>query len=57
MIRVLSVGIKQPEREADHSPTSNAKFKNEWSNTSAATPPLTPFSWNTLGQLYVINVD
>jgi len=30
-------GVKQPEREADHSPPSSAKVKNDWSYTS--TPP------------------
>jgi hypothetical protein len=33
-----SVGVKWPECEADHSPTSSAKIKNEWSYTS--TPPI-----------------
>jgi len=28
------VGVKQPEREADHSPTPNADVKNAWSYTS-----------------------
>jgi len=43
---VLSLGVKQPRGEAGHSPPSNAKFKNEWSNTSAASPPLMPFSFH-----------
>jgi hypothetical protein len=36
--RALSLGVKQPGREADHSPPSSAEIKNEWSYTS--TPPL-----------------
>jgi hypothetical protein len=31
----LSLGVKQLEHEVDHSPLSNAEFKNEWSYTSA----------------------
>jgi hypothetical protein len=31
---VLSLGVKRPWREADHSPTSSAEVKNEWSCTS-----------------------
>jgi hypothetical protein len=31
-------GVKRPKREVNHSPRSNAKIKNEWSNTS--TPPI-----------------
>jgi hypothetical protein len=27
----LSLGVKRPEREADHSPPSSAEVKNEWS--------------------------
>jgi hypothetical protein len=34
----LSLGIKQPWREADHSPPSSADVKNAWSYTS--TPPV-----------------
>jgi hypothetical protein len=30
----LFLGIKRPEREADHSPPSSAKVKNAWSRTS-----------------------
>jgi hypothetical protein len=30
----LSLGVKRPGREADHSPPSSAKVKNEWSYTS-----------------------
>ena len=43
MIRVLSLGVKQPEREADHWPPPNAKYKNEWSNISAASPTTSHF--------------
>jgi hypothetical protein len=38
----LSLGLKRPGREADHSPPSSAEVKNAWSYTS--TPPNTP-SW------------
>jgi hypothetical protein len=34
---VLSLGVKPPGREADHSPPSSAVVKNAWSHTS--TPP------------------
>jgi hypothetical protein len=34
----LSLGVKQPGCEADHSPPSSAKVKNAWSYTS--TPPV-----------------
>jgi hypothetical protein len=34
----LSLGVKRPEREADHSPPSSAEVKNAWSYTS--TPPI-----------------
>jgi hypothetical protein len=34
----LSVGVKRPGREADHSPPSSVEVKNEWSYTS--TPPV-----------------
>jgi hypothetical protein len=34
----LSLGIKRPGREADHSPPSSAEVKNTWSFTS--TPPM-----------------
>jgi hypothetical protein len=30
----LSLGVKQPKREAEHSPASNAEVKNAWSYTS-----------------------
>jgi hypothetical protein len=33
----LSPGVKQPEREADHSPPTNAEVKKTWVCTS--TPP------------------
>jgi hypothetical protein len=29
----LSLGVKQQEREADHSPPSSAEIKNAWSYT------------------------
>jgi hypothetical protein len=34
----LPLGVKQPEREADHSPPYSAEVKNEWSYTSS--PPI-----------------
>jgi hypothetical protein len=34
----LSLGVKWPGHEADHSPSPSAKVKNEWSYTS--TPPI-----------------
>jgi hypothetical protein len=34
----LSLGVKRPGREADHSPPSSAEVKNAWSYTS--TPPI-----------------
>jgi hypothetical protein len=34
----LSLGVKRPGREADHSPSSSAEVKNAWSYTS--TPPI-----------------
>jgi hypothetical protein len=34
----LSLEVKRPAREADHSPTSSADVKNSWSYTS--TPPI-----------------
>jgi hypothetical protein len=34
----LSLGVKWPGHECDHSPPSNAKVKNAWSYTS--TPPI-----------------
>jgi hypothetical protein len=34
----FSLGVKQPGREADHSPPSSAEGKNAWSYTS--TPPI-----------------
>jgi len=37
VLRVLSLGVKQPGHEADHSPPSSAEIKNAWSCTS--TPP------------------
>ena len=37
VLRVLSSGVKPPERAADHSPPSSAEVKNEWGSTS--TPP------------------
>jgi hypothetical protein len=30
----VSLGVKQPERDADHSPPSSSEVKNAWSYTS-----------------------
>jgi hypothetical protein len=50
----LSLGIKRPGREADHSPPSSSEVKNVWSYTS--TPPIrlhgVVLSW-AQGQLYL----
>jgi hypothetical protein len=40
----LSLGVKRPGYEADHSPPSSAEVKNAWSYTS--TPPIPLFSSN-----------
>jgi hypothetical protein len=42
--RVLSLGIKRPGREADHSPASNAEVKNAWSYTSV--PQYASMAWH-----------
>ena len=34
----LFPGVRRPERDADHSPPSNAEVKNEWGYSS--TPPI-----------------
>jgi hypothetical protein len=34
VLGAVSPGVKQQEREADHSPTSSAEVKNSWSYTS-----------------------
>jgi hypothetical protein len=39
----LSLGVKRPGREADHSPPSSAKVKNTWSYTS--TPQYVFMAW------------
>jgi hypothetical protein len=36
--RALFLGVKRPEREADHSPPSSAEVKDAWSYTT--TPPI-----------------
>jgi hypothetical protein len=43
----LSLGVKRPGREGDHSPPSTAEVKKEWSYTS--TPPSIP-SWRGQGK-------
>jgi hypothetical protein len=39
----LSLGLKRPGREADHSPPSSAEVKNAWSYTS--TPQYVFVAW------------
>jgi len=36
----LSLGVERPGREADHSPPSSAKIKNEWGYNSTPQIPL-----------------
>ena len=48
VLTVLSLGIKWPGREADHSPSSSAEVKNEWSYTSIPHSA----SWQEQQQLY-----
>jgi hypothetical protein len=43
---VLSLGVKRPGREADHSTPSSAEVKNAWSYTS--TPPYVFVAWCSL---------
>jgi len=40
---VLSLGVKWPVREADHSPPSSAEVNNAWSYTS--TPQYAFMAW------------
>ena len=42
-------GVKQPGRDADHSPSSDGEVKNEWSYTFSLTP-----LWRARRQLYLI---
>jgi hypothetical protein len=49
VLGALFLGVKRPEREADHSPPSSAEVKNEWSYIS--TPPIR--SVEAQGQLYL----
>jgi hypothetical protein len=51
----LSLGIKQPVREADHSPPSSAEVKNAWSYTS--THQYNFMAWCSVkaqGQIYLL---
>jgi len=50
----LSLGIKRPRREGDHSPPSSNEAKNEWSYTSM--PQFTFMAWElkVQGQLYFL---
>jgi hypothetical protein len=43
VLGVLSLGVKRPGREADHSPPSSAEAKNVWSYTS--TPQFVFIAW------------
>jgi hypothetical protein len=52
VLEVLSLGVKRPEREADHSPPSSAEVNNAWSYTS--TPPYVFMAWH--GHLYLYNL-
>jgi hypothetical protein len=50
----LSLGVKRPAREADHSPQSSAEVTNAWSYTS--TPQYASIAWCSVksqGQLYL----
>jgi hypothetical protein len=50
----LSLGVKRPGREADHSPHLVPRLKNEWSYTS--TPPIRLMAWclaKARGHLYL----
>jgi hypothetical protein len=50
----LSLGVKRPGREADHSPPSSAEVKNAWSYNS--TPQYVFMAWCSVkaqGQLYL----
>jgi hypothetical protein len=51
-IRGLSMGVKRPGREADHSPPSRAEVKNAWSYTSTPSIRLHVFT-----QLFIIQCD
>jgi hypothetical protein len=58
-----SLGVKQPGREADHSPPSSAEVKNAWSYTS--TPQYLFMGWClvkhrdnfTFFYLYLTHID
>jgi hypothetical protein len=45
---VISLGVKRPGREADHSPPSSAEIKNAWSYTS--TPQYVFMAWYLVKQ-------
>jgi len=45
VIGALSLGVKQPEHEADHPPPSSGKVKNVWNYTS--TPVFTAWCLST----------
>jgi hypothetical protein len=54
----LSLGIKRPGREADHSPPTSAEIKNAWSYTSTA--QFAFVAWclvkKAQGQLYLLHI-
>jgi hypothetical protein len=49
----LSLGVKLPGREADHSPPSRAEFKYVWSYTSTHPIGLHGVVLKAQGQLYL----
>jgi hypothetical protein len=54
VLGALSLGVKRPGREADHSPLSSAEIKNAWSYTPL--PQYTFMAWcfvKARGQLYL----
>ena len=52
-IGFLPLGIKQPGREANYSPPSSAKVRNEWSYTSA--PPVCLPGEGTDSSVFLVN--
>jgi len=53
--RVLSLAVKRPGREADHSHPPTAEVKNAWSSTSTSQYAFMAwFSVKAQGQLYLL---
>jgi hypothetical protein len=50
--RALSLGIKRPKREADHSPPSSAEVRNAWSYNFTLNTPACRGA-QTQGQIYI----